>query len=375
MSNDFIRALPRHHKDGPGRFELHFDGWLFLLIVLLISYGLIVLYSASGRDIGAVTSQGLRVAVGIAAMFAMAQLPPSYLRRWAVWAYAGMLVLLVVVLFFDPIKGGRRWIQVPGIMNFQPSELAKLIVPMMVAAYLHERRLPPRPLDVVIAALIVVAPTVLICIEPDLGTGLIVAAAGFSVLLFAGLYWRWVLTMVAAAAAATPLLWLVMKDYQRQRVLMFLDPEIDPLGSGWNTIQAKTAIGSGGVLGKGLFHGTQSHLDFLPEGSTDFIIAVLGEEFGLLGIVLLLSLYLSIIARGLYIVANTRDVFCRIFGGSLVLTFFVYVFVNMAMVSGIAPIVGVPLPMVSYGGTAMITLLVGFGILMSVRAYHPVTAR
>ena len=375
MSNDFIRALPRHHKDGPQRLRLHFDGWLFLLIGMLISYGLIVLYSASGRDIGAVTSQLARVAVGLVVMFAVAQLPPSYLRRWAVWAYAGMLVMLVAVLFFDPIKGGKRWIQVPGLVNFQPSELAKLVVPMMVAAYLHERQLPPKVLDVVIAALFVVVPTTLICVEPDLGTGIIVAAAGLSVLLFAGLNWRWVLLMIGAAAAATPLLWLVMKDYQRQRVWMLLDPESDPLGSGWNTIQAKTAIGSGGVLGKGLFHGTQSHLDFLPEGSTDFIIAVLGEEFGLLGILLLLSLYLSIIARGFYIVATTRDVFCRIFGGSLVLTFFVYVFVNIAMVSGIAPIVGVPLPMVSYGGTAMITLLTGFGILMAVRAYHPVTAR
>ena len=373
MSHDFVRSLPRHHKDGPGRFHVQFDGWLFLLISILISYGLIVLYSAAGRD--AVISQLLRVVVGLIVMLAVAQLPPSYFRRWAVWGYGAMLLLLLVVLLFDPIKGGRRWIQVPGVMNFQPSEIAKLVVPMTVAAFLHERTLPPNPFDVVIAALIVVVPTALICVEPDLGTGILVAAAGFSVLLFAGLFWRWILLMIAAAGAATPLLWMVMKDYQRQRVLMFLDPESDPLGSGWNTIQAKTAIGSGGLLGKGLFHGTQSHLDFLPEGSTDFIIAVLGEEFGLLGILLLLSLYLAIIARGLYIVANTRDVFCRIFGGSLVVTFFVYVFVNMAMVSGIAPIVGVPLPMVSYGGTAMITLLTGFGILMSVRAYHPVTAR
>jgi rod shape determining protein RodA len=252
--------------------------------------------------------------------------------------------------------------------------MAKLAVPMMVAAFLCQRPLPPRLVDVLLALAILAVPTVLIVIEPDLGTGVLIAAAGFGVLLFAGIYWRWVFLAGGAVIAGLPLLWLVMKEYQRNRVLTLIDPERDPLGTGWNTIQAMTAIGSGGVFGKGLFKGTQSHLDFLPEGRTDFIVAVLAEEFGLVGVLLLLLLYIAIIGRGMLIVSRTRDPFARILGGSLILTFFVYAFVNMAMVSGIAPVVGVPLPLVSYGGTAMITLLTGFGILMSIHS-HQVHAR
>ncbi len=373
MNTDFIRTTPRHEQAAPRRFPLGLDPVLLTLIAITVGYGLLVLYSASGRDFGAVLGQLSRVGIGCVVMLLVAQLPPDAFRQMALWAYLGVVLLLVLVLLFDPVKGSRRWIQIPGVFGFQPSELAKLAVPMMVAAFLCQRPLPPRLQDVAVAAGILVIPTALIGVEPDLGTAVLIAAAGFGVVLFAGIYWRWVLTLAGGVIAALPLLWLVMKDYQRNRVMTLIDPERDPLGTGWNTIQAMTAIGSGGAFGKGLFQGTQSHLDFLPEGSTDFIIAVLAEEFGLLGVLFLQLLYLGIVARGLMIVSRTRDPFARMLGGALTLTFFVYAFVNMAMVSGIAPIVGVPLPLISYGGTAMITLLTGLGVLMSIHSHqvHP----
>jgi rod shape determining protein RodA len=374
VNTDFIRSLPRHEKEAPRRWPVRFDPVLLVLILTTIAFGLVVLLSASGKNWDAVLGQLSRVGLGCIAMLVVAQLPPDFFRQVAVWAYIGVVILLVVVLMFEPIKGSRRWIRIPGVFSFQPSEMAKLAVPMMVAAFLCQRPLPPRLVDVLLALAILAVPTVLIVIEPDLGTGVLIAAAGFGVLLFAGIYWRWVFLAGGAVIAGLPLLWLVMKEYQRNRVLTLIDPERDPLGTGWNTIQAMTAIGSGGVFGKGLFKGTQSHLDFLPEGRTDFIVAVLAEEFGLVGVLVLLLLYIAIIGRGMLIVSRTRDPFARILGGSLILTFFVYAFVNMAMVSGIAPVVGVPLPLVSYGGTAMITLLTGFGILMSIHS-HQVHAR
>ena len=373
MNTDFIRATPRHEQTAPRKFPLGLDPVLLLLVVTTVCFGLLVLYSASGRDFGAVLGQLSRVGIGCVVMLLVAQLPPDAFRQMALWAYLGVVFLLFLVLLFDPVKGSRRWIQIPGLFGFQPSEMAKLAVPMMVAAFLCQRPLPPRIQDVAVAAGILLLPTLLIAVEPDLGTAVLIAAAGFGVLLFAGIYWRWVLTLAGAGLAALPLLWLVMKDYQRDRVMTLIDPERDPLGTGWNTIQAMTAIGSGGAFGKGLFQGTQSHLDFLPEGSTDFIIAVLAEEFGLIGVLFLQVLYLGIVARGLTIVSRTRDPFARMLAGTLTLTFFVYSFVNMAMVSGIAPIVGVPLPLISYGGTAMITLLTGFGVLMSIHS-HQVSA-
>ena len=374
VNTDFIRSLPRHEKEAPRRWPVRFDPVLLVLILTTISFGLVVLLSASGKNWDTVLGQLSRVGLGCISMLVMAQLPPDFFRQVAVWAYVGVVFLLVVVLMFEPIKGSRRWIQIPGVFGFQPSEMAKLAVPMMVAAFMCQRPLPPRLVDVLLALGILAVPTLLIAIEPDLGTSVLIAAAGFGVLLFAGIYWRWVFLAGGAVIAGLPLLWLVMKEYQRNRVLTLIDPERDPLGTGWNTIQAMTAIGSGGVFGKGLFNGTQSHLDFLPEGSTDFIVAVLAEEFGLGGILVLQLLYIAIVARGMLIVSRTRDPFARMLGGSLILTFFVYAFVNMAMVSGIAPVVGVPLPLVSYGGTAMITLLTGFGILMSIHS-HQVHAR
>jgi len=263
-------------------------------------------------------------------------------------------------------KGAQRWLGVPGLPRFQPSELMKLAVPLMVASFLADRPLPPTAKTVVSVLALIAAPALLIGLQPDLGTAILVAAAGFAVLLLSGLFWRWALLAGLLGLAALPGLWMVMRDYQRQRVLTLLDPESDPLGAGWNIIQSKIAIGSGGLFGKGLFEGTQSHLNFLPESHTDFIIAVLAEELGFLGVLGLLTLYFLLLTRGLYIATQGRDTFARLLAGGLTLTFFTYLFVNVAMVSGLLPVVGVPLPLVSYGGTSALTLLAGFGVLMAV---------
>jgi rod shape determining protein RodA len=281
------------------------------------------------------------------------------------------MVLLVAVIFFGvTVKGSQRWLEVPGLPRFQPSEIMRIAVPLMVAWYFNERPLPPTFGHLFVALALIGAPSALIAIQPDLGTGILVASAGLAVIVLAGLQWRWIGLAVVAGAAALPGLWYVMRDYQRDRVLTLFDPERDPLGAGWNIIQSTTAIGSGGVFGKGLFEGTQSHLDFLPEGQTDFIIAVVAEELGLIGVITLLVLYLVIIARGLYIATQARQTFGRLTAGGLTLTFFVYAFVNIAMVSGLLPVVGVPLPLVSYGGTSAITLLAGFGIVMSIYTHR-----
>ena len=258
----------------------------------------------------------------------------------------------------------------PGLPRFQPSEIMKVAVPLMVAWYFNDRPLPPRFGHLLVALALIAVPAMLVAVQPDLGTAILIIAAGLAVVVLAGLLWRWIGLAGLAAAAALPGLWYVMRDYQRDRVLTLFDPERDPLGSGWNIIQSTTAIGSGGVFGKGLFEGTQSHLDFLPEGQTDFIIAVIAEELGLVGVVVLLLLYLVVIARGLYIATQARHTFGRLAVGGLTLTFFVYVFVNIAMVSGLLPVVGVPLPLVSYGGTSAITLLASFGIVMSIHTHR-----
>ena len=281
---------------------------------------------------------------------------------------AGLLLLAAVLLVGVKVKGSQRWLDL-GPLRFQPSEVMKIAVPLMVAWYFHARALPPSFKDLCIAVAIVLLPASLIVVQPDLGTGILVAGAGFAVILLAGLPWRWMLYGVLAIAAAAPGLWLTLQGYQRQRILTLFDPESDPLGAGWNIIQSTTAIGSGGVWGKGLLQGTQSHLDFLPEAQTDFIIAVIGEELGLVGVLLLLLLYLLIIARGLILAVSAESTFGRLLSGALILTFFVYVFVNIAMVSGLLPVVGVPLPLVSYGGTSALTLMAGFGIVMAIRTH------
>ena len=333
-------------------------------LVLLMAFGLFVLYSASGGDIDVVYRQAVRLGVGLFALLVFSQVPPHILRIWSPWIYTLGILLLLATWFFGTGRSTNRWLDL-GLFRFQPSEIMKLAVPMMMAWYLHPRRLPPDLVNLLISAAILLVPAVLIARQPDLGTALLVAVSGCFALFLSGLQWRVIFGLAGLAVAAAPALWFVMKDYQRQRVLTFLDPESDPLGSGWNIIQSKIAVGSGGLLGKGWMNGTQSRLEYIPERHTDFILAVLSEEFGLVGVLLLFGLYLFIAGRGLYVASMARSTYPRLLAGSLSLTFFVYVMVNAGMVSGLLPVVGVPLPLVSYGGTSIVTLLAGFGILMS----------
>jgi rod shape determining protein RodA len=371
-SRDFVRSLPGGSLPAVKRLNnMHLDPLLLLTLLVVIAFGLVVLYSALGKDMAILEGQIIRMVFAIGIMIVAAQFEPGVYLRWTPALYAVGMVLLVAVLFVGVVvKGSQRWIEVPGLPRFQPSEIMRIAVPLMVAWYLNDRPLPPSLLNLAVALLIIVVPAALIAKQPDLGTGILVAAAGLAVIVLAGLQWRLIALAGLAAAAALPGLWFVMRDYQRDRVLTLFDPERDPLGAGWNIIQSTTAIGSGGVFGKGLFEGTQSHLDFLPEGQTDFIIAVVAEELGLVGVITLLVLYLVIIARGLYIATQARQTFGRLTAGGLTLTFFVYAFVNIAMVSGLLPVVGVPLPLVSYGGTSAITLLAGFGIVMSIYTHR-----
>ncbi|MBB3140098.1 rod shape-determining protein RodA [Halomonas organivorans] len=356
--------------------RIHLDPWLLGMLLLLMLAGLVVLYSASGQRLEVVIAQGLRFGVAIAGMVIIAQFTPATLQRWAMPAYlAGMAMLVAVEIMGDMGMGAQRWLVIPGVVRFQPSEMMKLAVPMMVAAWLSRRELPPRWQDLLVCALLIGAPVLLIARQPDLGTSLLVALAAVFVILLAGLSWRIIGLLGALAAAALPLLWMNMHEYQRQRVLTFLDPESDPLGAGWNIIQSTTAIGSGGLWGKGWLQGTQSHLEFLPERHTDFIVAVLGEEFGLVGMLAFLTLYLLIVCRGLWLAGAAQETFGRLLAGSIILTFFIYVFVNIGMVSGILPVVGVPLPLVSYGGTSSVTLLAGFGILMAIHSHRRLLPR
>ncbi len=371
MSNqDFVRRLPASGAitAGDRLLRVHLDPLFLALLAAIVAFGLVILYSAVNRDMDVFANQLVRIGMAFAALFIAAQLQPSFYLRWAPLAYVGGVLLLVLVLIIGvKVKGSQRWLDFPGLPRFQPSELMKIAVPMMVAWYFHERTLPPTFKDVCVAVLIIAVPALLIVRQPDLGTGLLVAGAGVAVLVLAGLYWRWILFAIIGFAAAAPGLWYALQDYQRQRILTLFDPGSDPLGAGWNIIQSTTAIGSGGIWGKGLFQGTQSHLEFLPESQTDFIIAVVGEELGLVGMLVLLLLYLLVIARGLYIATQAQSTFARLLSGALTLTFFVYVFVNIGMVCGLLPVVGVPLPLVSYGGTSIITLMAGFGIIMSIR--------
>ncbi|EPC03513.1 cell wall shape-determining protein [Litchfieldella anticariensis FP35 = DSM 16096] len=356
--------------------RIHLDPWLLLLLLMLLGAGLLVLYSASGQRIEVVIAQASRFGVALMALVVLAQLSPVTLLRWAPLAYGASLLMLVAVeVMGDMGMGAQRWLVIPGVVRFQPSELMKLAMPMMLAAYLSRRELPPRWRDLLVCAAVLALPVLLIARQPDLGTSLLVLCAAVFVVLLAGLSWRFIVFLCVVAAAALPLLWMNMHNYQRQRVLTFLNPESDPLGAGWNIIQSTTAIGSGGMFGKGWLQGTQSQLEFLPERHTDFIVAVLGEEFGLAGMLLFLALYLLIVCRGLWLANAAQDTFGRLLAGSIILTFFIYVFVNIGMVSGILPVVGVPLPLVSYGGTSSVTLMAGFGILMSIQAHRRLLPR
>lgn len=381
MSRDFLRQMPsagNHLSANDSWFyRFHIDPILLVLLLALCAFGLVLVYSAGGQSELYLQKQLTRYGVAFLVMLVFAQFQPDTYRRWSPWLFAiGLAALLGVLFFGTGVKGAQRWLQLPGLPRFQPSEFMKLVVPMMVAWYLSSRFLPPSFKHVLVGLALVFIPVFLIIQQPDLGTSILIAASGIFVLMFAGISWRLVGGFAVIVAALAPLMWMfVMRDYQKQRVLTFLDPESDPLGSGWNIIQSKTAIGSGGPFGKGWLEGTQSQLNFLPESHTDFIIAVCAEEFGFVGVMALLFLYLLIVMRGLVIAVNAQDSYARLLGGSLVMTFFVYVFVNIGMVSGILPVVGVPLPLVSYGGTSAVTLMAAFGVLMSIQTHKRMLSR
>jgi len=345
------------------------DPVLLILLLLIMALGLAVLYSASGQDMAMVTRQAVRLGFGLIVMLAISQVPPRILRIWTPWLYGIGIVMLLATLVLGVGRGTQRWLDL-GVLRFQPSELMKLAVPMMVAWYLHSKVLPPGWKATLVTLGILAIPTLLIARQPDLGTALLVAASGVFTLYLAGLRWRVLFGFAGVAAAAAPLLWFVLKEYQRERVRTFLNPEADPLGHGWNIIQSKVAVGSGGLTGKGWLNGTQSNLEFIPERHTDFILAVFSEEFGLIGVALLMLAYMLLIARGLYIASVARYAESRLLAGALSMTLFVYVLVNAGMVSGILPVVGVPLPLISYGGTSAVTLLAGFGIMMSIYGHR-----
>lgn len=380
MSRDFLRILP-YASDSFRRkrgfwSRVHIDFTLLLLLMLLSGVGLLVLYSASEQDMDMLYRQLTRIGLGFLVMVVFAQISPHHYRRWSPWLMGlGVLLLIGVLVMGVGAKGAQRWLALPGLPRFQPSELMKLAVPMALAWYFADRHLPPRLKHLLWGLVFVLIPTLLIAKQPDLGTSLLICASGLFVLLFAGIRWRLVFGFGALVSACVPLFWMLMKDYQKQRVLTFLDPERDPLGSGWNIIQSQIAIGSGGFYGKGWLAGTQSHLKFLPESHTDFIIAVFAEEFGFIGIIMLLMLYLLIVTRCLFIATNADDTYGRLLAGSLSLTFFFYFFVNIGMVSGILPVVGLPLPLISYGGTSIVTLFIGFGLLMSIQTHKKLLPR
>lgn len=350
--------------------RLHIDLPLILGLLALCSLGLVILYSASGMDKDVVFRQGGKVLLALALLLLFAQIPPAQLARWSFWIYlAGVLLLIMVLIVGDISKGARRWLDL-GIVRFQPSEFMKLGVPMLVAWYISERSIPPGISNVVAVCTLVLVPVLLIGKQPDLGTALLVGVAGFAVLFVAGIRWRLLGGLALGAALSSPVVWYFMNDYQRKRVFTFIDPEQDPLGAGYHIIQSMIAIGSGGLYGKGWLNGTQSHLEFLPERSTDFIFSVYCEEFGFMGVMLLCGLYLFVIGRGLYLALHAQETYGRLLGAGLVLTFFIYIFVNMGMVMGQLPVVGVPLPLISQGGTALVTLMIGFGILMSIHSHR-----
>ncbi len=350
--------------------RLHLDVPLCFGLLVLCGLGLMVLYSAGGEDIGILIRQATRLAVAFALMFLVAQLSPAVIERWSLWIFLIGVAMLVAVLWVGHVgKGAQRWLDL-GFFRFQPSELMKLAVPMVVAWYLSHKTLPPNFGNIFIVGLFIIIPVGLIAKQPDLGTSLLVATAGLAVLFISGMHWKFIMAFAVLCSLCAPILWHFMHDYQRRRVLTLFNPEQDPLGAGYHIIQSMIAIGSGGIYGKGWLNGTQSHLEFLPERSTDFIFAVYCEEFGLMGVLLLLTIYLFIVARGLYIAMNAQQAYGKLLAAALTLTFFVYVFVNMGMVTGQLPVVGVPLPLISHGGTSMLTLMLAFGILMSIQTHR-----
>lgn len=353
---------------------IKYDGPLMILISITCLLGIFVLYSASNESLDVLNRQIFRIFIAFTAMMLVSQIPTEVLRKLSPWGYIGGIILLSMVLWLGEFgQGAQRWLNL-GI-RFQPSEIMKLSVPMMIAWYLHEKRLPPTGKELIVIMVLVIIPGLLIARQPDLGTSLLVIAAGLMVVFLSGIPFRYIFSLIILCIPSSLLLWKFMKDYQRQRVLTLINPDTDPLGAGYNIIQSKIAMGSGGIFGKGWTNGSQVQLEFLPEKNTDFIFAVVGEEFGLLGVLTILTLYILIIGRGLYIASNASDLYGRLLAGSISLTFFVYVFVNTAMVIGLMPIVGIPLPLISYGGTSMVTLMIGFGMLMSINSNRKLVAK
>lgn len=349
---------------------IHIDIPLMMSLLLLASAGLVILYSASSHNPRAVELQAARLLFAFMVMFIIAQVPPIVMKRAAPWIYAVGLVFLIIVLIIGHIgKGAQRWLDM-GIMRFQPAEIMKLAIPLLLAWYYHKIHLPITFKSILITLPIIFLPAILTAKQPDLGTAILLVIAGSSVLFLAGLSWRLILSVLGIIGVSAPFAWYLLHDYQRQRVLTFLNPENDPLGTGYHIIQSKIAIGSGGFFGKGWLNGTQSNLHFLPEHTTDFIFAVCGEEFGFLGSVILIMLFMLIVVRGIYIAVYAQDTFSRLLAGSITFTFFVSFFINMGMVTGILPVVGVPLPLVSYGGSSMVTIMASFGILMSIQTHR-----
>ncbi|WP_217521309.1 rod shape-determining protein RodA [Vibrio metschnikovii] len=351
--------------------RLHIDLPLLLALLVVMGFGLVVMYSAGGQSLAMMERQAMRMVMALLVMVGLAQLSPrSYERLAPLLFFCGVILLLGVLFFGESSKGAQRWLNL-GFIRFQPSELLKLAVPLMVARYIGQRSIPADVMTLTVALMMVFFPAILIAKQPDLGTSILIAASGIFVIFLAGISWKIISAAVIAVSAFVPVMWFFfMREYQKTRVRTLFDPESDPLGAGYHIIQSKIAIGSGGLSGKGWLHGTQSNLEFLPERHTDFIFAVIAEEWGLIGVLALLAVYLFIIGRGLYLAGSAQTAFGRMMAGSIVLSFFVYVFVNIGMVSGILPVVGVPLPLISYGGTSMVTLMAGFGILMSIHTHR-----
>ncbi len=375
MPLDFVRKLPDGsvQQKAPELWNrIHIDPLLMLLVYATLAYGLSVLYSASDGQIGYVKRQLVYAGLGSVAMLVIAQIPLAFVQRWVWLMFLGGVGMLIGVMFFGTtVNGAKRWLDL-GVIAFQPSEVIKLALPLTLAAYLGRRQLPPSLKHIFFSLIIVAIPAALIVVQPDLGTSLLVVCSGLVVLFVSGVKWRYWFGAGLLALGTAPLVWqFALHDYQRGRILTLFNPEADRLGSGWNIIQSMIAIGSGGMEGKGWLGGTQSQLDFLPESHTDFIIAVLAEEMGFRGVALLLVLYFCILARGLWISYQAKTPFSRLASAALVVTLFIYIFVNMAMVSGLLPVVGVPLPLVSYGGTSLLSLFMAFGILMAVATEEP----
>jgi rod shape determining protein RodA len=352
--------------------QLHLDKPLFYALLTLAALSLAILYSASARDMGTTSGHFVRLLIGFAVLVAVAQLRPEVLARWSPYFYGACIVLLLAVVVIGVMgKGAQRWLNL-GIVRAQPSEFMKLAVPMALAWYLSKQSLPPSLWRIGVALVLVMIPVLIIVEQPDLGTAVLVLASGIIVIFLAGIPWRYIVAIIGLVAASAPVLWNYMQAYQRNRVLTLLNPEADPLGSGYHTIQAIIAIGSGGFYGKGWLNSSQAHLEYLPESSTDFIFAVFAEEFGLIGITLMLGLYGFIVIRGFMIAFYAQDGYTRLLAGTLSLTFFLNFFVNIGMVTGILPVVGIPLPMMSYGGSSIVALMAGFGILMSIYTHRKI---